>query len=71
MLIASDWFPKDCENDFPKFGNLVFLRDLVESHITSLDIKNELSKDRIISSVIYFFQFGLPTTKTLSPAFDP
>ena len=30
-------FPKDCENDSSKLVNSVFLTDLVESAVTSLD----------------------------------
>ena len=32
-------FHKDCKNDFSKLESLMFLTDLVESTITSLDIK--------------------------------
>ena len=45
--------PKDCENDFSKLENLVFLTDLIESPITSLGIKNQSAKDPIISIVIH------------------
>ena len=64
-------FPKDCENDFSKLDNLVFLTDLAESPVTSLDIKNESAKDPIISRVIHYVQFGWAMEKTLSLAFDP
>ena len=64
-------FPKDCENDFSKLENLVFLTDLAESPVTSFDVKNESAKDPIISRVIHYVQFGRPREKTLSPAFDP
>ena len=46
-------FPKDCENDSWKLVNLVFLTDLVESPVTSLDIKNESAKDPNINRVIH------------------
>ena len=48
-------FPKDCENDFWKLENLVFLTDLVESSVTSVDVKDESAKDPIISRVIHMF----------------
>ena len=34
-------FPKNCQNGFSKLANLLFLTDVVESPVTSLDIKNE------------------------------
>ena len=64
-------FPKDCESDFSKLENLVFLTDLVESPVISLEVKNKSAKDPIISTVMHYIQFGWPTEKTLSPAFDP
>ena len=64
-------FPKDCENDFYKLENVVFLTDLVESPVTSLDIKNESFKGPVISRVIDYVQFGWSTEKKLDLAFDP
>ena len=37
-------FPKDCKNDFLKLEKLTSLTDLVESPVTSLDVKNESAK---------------------------
>lgn len=65
------WFPEDCENHFSKLKNLVFLTDLVESPVTSLDVKNEPAKYPIISRVKHYIQLGWPTKSTLSPTFDP
>ena len=71
-------FPKDCESDFSKLENLVFLTGVVEPSVTSLtlcmkglNVKNESTKDPIISRVINYIQFVSPTEKALSPVFDP
>ena len=48
----------------------MFLTDLVESLITSFDIKNESAKDPIISRVIDYVLFAWSTEKNLSLAFD-
>ena len=50
-------FRKDCENGFSKLENLVFLTDLVESPVTSLNVKNESNKDSIISRAKHYVQF--------------
>ena len=55
MLITTVNFLKT-ENDFYKLENVVFLTDLVESPVTSLDIKNESFKGPVISRVIYYVQ---------------
>ena len=59
------------QNNFSKSENLVFLTDLVESPVTSLDVKNESAIDPIITRVIHYVLLGWPTEKALSPAFDP
>ena len=49
MLIASVNFLKT-ENDFSKLENLeVFLRDLVESPVTSLDVKMNQPKTQLLA----------------------
>ena len=44
-------FPKDCENDFSKFS---VIDRSSRTTLTSLDVKNELAKDPIISRVINY-----------------
>ena len=48
----------------------MFLIDLVESSVTSLDVKNESAKEPVISRVLHYVQFGWPMEKTLSLALD-